>query len=211
MSETENPAAAQRSKGRPRGFDRVQALTRALDVFWRRGYEIASVSELCTAMGINPPSLYAAFGNKAKLFLEAVDFYESTYWGETWQALKSEADVHQAIADFFEAASHILLSPDAPCGCLVALAATNVSTESVEVSQAIGELRLLGKMNFVQRLERAVKEGQLPPDTDVASLGAALNTMLEGLSIQARDGLTVSEMSRLAAHAVRLLPRRPAH
>ncbi|MCY1254200.1 HTH-type transcriptional repressor ComR [compost metagenome] len=210
MSNTDPPTAAQRSKGRPRSFDRDQALTLALDVFWRRGYEIASVAELCTAMGINPPSLYAAFGNKTKLFLEAVDFYERTYWGETWRALESESDVHQAIAAFFEAASHILMSPDAPCGCLVALAATNVSPDSVEVSEAIGQLRQEGKGTFVKRLKRAVKEGQLPSGTDVKSLAAALNTMLEGMSIQARDGLTVTEMSRLAAHAVRLLPNRPS-
>lgn len=210
MLNTETPSTTQRSKGRPRGFDRDQALTRALDVFWHRGYELASVAELCTAMGINPPSLYAAFSNKAKLFLEAVDFYERTYWDATWNAMNTEPDVYQAIGDLFEASAHILLSPEAPCGCLVALAAVNVSPESVEVSEAIGQLRQQGKELFVKRLRRAVKEGQLPIRTDVKSLAAALNTMLEGMSIQARDGLSVDEMTRLAAHAVRLLPNRPS-
>ena len=70
------PVPPHRSKGRPRTFDRAAALNRALNVFWRRGYEPASISELCAAMEINPPSLYAAFGNKAQLFMEAVQHYE---------------------------------------------------------------------------------------------------------------------------------------
>lgn len=199
----------QNKGGRPRGFDRDQALTRALDVFWRRGYELAPVAELCSAMGINPPSLYAAFGNKSKLFLEAVEFYEHRYWDATWEALEVEPDIHQAVANFFDASARILLSPQAPCGCLVALAAVSVSDASVEVREAIDALRREGKALFVKRLKRAVKEGQLPAQTELKSLAGALNTMLEGLSIQARDGLSVPEMRRLAAHAVRLLPTHP--
>ena len=90
MSNAESPLTPPRSKGRLRGFDRDAALFRALDVFWRRGYEHASMVELCAAMGINPPSLYAAFGNKVKLFLEAMDFYERTYWDATWVGLEKE-------------------------------------------------------------------------------------------------------------------------
>lgn len=201
--------APSRTKGRPRNFDREEALSRALDVFWQRGYELASVAELCAAMEINPPSLYAAFGNKAKLFLEAVDFYELRYWDSTWAALEVGTDIHADIATFFDSAARILLSPNAPCGCLVALAAVNVSADSTEVRQAIDALRLEGKMLFAQRLKRAMKEGQLPETTDIKSLAAALNTMLEGMSIQARDGLTVPQLRRLGAHVVRLLPESP--
>ncbi|MGJ7489081.1 TetR/AcrR family transcriptional regulator [Variovorax sp. ZT4R33] len=211
MSNAGSPIQPPQNKGgRPRGFDRDQALTRALDVFWRSGYELASVAELCSAMAINPPSLYAAFGNKSKLFLEAVDFYEHRYWDATWEALEAEPDIHQAVADFFDASARILLSPQAPCGCLVALAAVSVSDASVEVREAIDALRREGKALFVKRLKRAVKDGQLPARTELKSLAGALNTMLEGMSIQARDGLSTSEMRRLAAHAVRLLPAHPS-
>jgi TetR/AcrR family transcriptional regulator, copper-responsive repressor len=179
-----------------------------LDVFWRLGYEHASVMELCTAMGINPPSLYAAFGNKAKLFLEAVDFYERTYWNATWARLEAEPDVYRAIEAFFKEAAGILLSPHAPCGCLVVLAAVNVSPESTDVFEAIKSLRQVSKRLFVQRLKQGVKDGQLPEKTDVRSLAATLCTMLEGMSIRARDGLAQSEMARIAAHAIRLLPPR---
>lgn len=199
-----------RHKGRPRSFDRDHALTQALDVFWHRGYELASVAELCAAMGINPPSLYAAFGNKAKLFVEAVDFYEHLYWNPAWLALNAEDDLHIAVRNFFDSAARILLSPQAPCGCLVVTAAASVSEDSVEVRAAINALRLEGKKSFEKRLTRAISEGQLPVETEVSSLADALNTMLEGMSIQARDGLTLAQMRRLAAHATRLLPPPPA-
>ncbi|SDO80186.1 transcriptional regulator, TetR family [Rhodoferax sp. OV413] len=206
-----SPPSPLRSKGRPRGFDRDEALTRALDVFWRRGYEPASVTELCTAMGINPPSLYAAFGNKAKLFLEAVDFYERTYWNATWADLEKATDVYRAIEAFFKAAAGILLSPQAPCGCLVVLAAINVSSDSTEVFDAIKSLRQVSKRLFLQRLKQGIKDGQLPAKTDVKSLAATFSTMLEGMSIQARDGLSPAELVRVGSHAVRLLPPRLTH
>ncbi|WP_028500357.1 TetR/AcrR family transcriptional regulator [Microvirgula aerodenitrificans] len=208
MFSPEQPKTPARNKGRPRGFDREQALIQALDVFWRRGYEPASINELCAAMGINPPSLYAAFGNKAKLFLEAVGFYERTYWDATWARMGEQPDIYHAIDEFFREAAGILLSPHAPCGCLVVLAAINVSPDSAEVSEAVATLRRDGRQLFVNRLKLAVGQGQLPADTDIKSLAAALNTMLEGMSIQARDGLTALAMTRLAAHAVRLLPDR---
>lgn len=208
MNGERSPALPPRTKGRPRAFDRDQALNQALDVFWRRGYELASVADLCTVMGINPPSLYSAFGNKAKLFLEAVDFYEARYWDATWQRLETCQDIHRGVAEFFDEAAHILLSPQAPCGCLVALAATNVSEESVEVRSAIDALRLEGKLAFAARLERAVKEGQLPLGADCTALAGGLNTMLEGMSIQARDGLSVAQMRAIGALAARLLPER---
>jgi Transcriptional regulator len=197
-----------RGKGRPRSFDREKALTRALDVFWQRGYEPASIAELCRAMEINPPSLYSAFGNKAGLFLEAVSFYEKTYWEDASQKLMTEPDIYRGFADYFMESARILLSPDSPCGCMVVLGAINVSDNAGEIVTAIKELRFATKDMFAKRLRRGIDDGQLPADTDVAALAGAFNTMLEGLSIQARDGLSLAEFERIAAHAARLLPDR---
>ena len=202
---------APRGKGRPRNFDREKALTQALDVFWRRGYEPASIAELCHAMEINPPSLYSAFGNKASLFLEAVDFYERTYWETPAKNLEADPDVYRAIDTFFREAARILLSPDSPCGCMVVLAAINVSEDAVEVINSIKELRLATKAMFASRIRRGIDDGQLAADTDVAALAGALNTMLEGLSIQARDGMSRDDLERIAGHTVRLLPDWAAH
>ena len=101
-----------RGKGRPRAFDRAQALHSALKIFWKQGYEPASVAELCKAMEINPPSLYATFGNKASLFLEALRHYEHTYWDAPAKHFLAEPDVYTAVANFFRESAQILLSPE---------------------------------------------------------------------------------------------------
>lgn len=198
---------AQRGKGRPRNFDRHQALVRALEVFWRRGYEPASIAELCQAMEIKPPSLYATFGNKAQLFIEAIHYYEAMYWEAPAQNFMAEPDLIRGVDTFFKESARILLSPDSPCGCMVVLAAINISDKEHEVIAAVRKLRLTSKQMFADRLHRAVQDGQLPAETDISALAGALNTMLEGLSIQARDDLSAAELTAIAALAVRLLPR----
>ena len=197
-----------RGKGRPRAFDRAQALHSALKIFWKQGYEPASVAELCKAMEINPPSLYATFGNKASLFLEALRHYEHIYWDAPAKHFLAEPDVYTAVANFFRESAQILLSPETPCGCMVVLAAINISENEKEIIESVRELRLATKKMFADRLRQAIQDGQIPPDTDVPALAGALNTLLEGLSIQARDGLFQSELKAIAAHAVRMLPLR---
>jgi AcrR family transcriptional regulator len=206
MKTSGESTASKKPKGRPRSFDRDKALLSALDIFWRKGYEPASVAELCEAMEINPPSLYSAFGNKAKLFLEAVSYYEKVYWKETWERLEEVEDIHQAIDNFFNESADILLSPSAPCGCMVVLAAINVSQESADVVQAVSVLRQEGKDLLDKRLRRAVREKQLPPDTNTVAMAAVLNTLLEGMSIEAKDGATLQSLKTIGQHAIRLLP-----
>ncbi|MFW0700131.1 TetR/AcrR family transcriptional regulator [Pantoea sp. R13S299] len=183
-------------------------MLKALDLFWRKGFEPASVAELCAAMEINPPSLYSAFGNKAKLFLEAVNYYETTYWKATWLRLEERDEIGEAIDCFFSEAADILLSPSAPCGCMVVLAAINVSAESTDVVRAVSVLRQEGKDLFEKRLTRAVQDKQLPADTNTVALAAVLNTLLEGMSIEAKDGATLQSLKLIAEHATRLLPIR---
>lgn len=195
-----------RSRGRPRSFDRGAALFKALAVFWKRGYELASVTELCRAMGINAPSLYAAFGSKAGLFLEAVAFYEEHYWAAPSRRFMEEKDFYLAVRRFFSEAAHILLSPDTPCGCMVVLAAVNISEQEEGVIHTVQQLRLATKNMFASKISQAVKEGQLPADTAIDTLAGALNTFLEGMSLQVRNGMGVEELEELAAYAVRMLP-----
>ena len=144
--------ASHQGKGRPRAFDRNEALKKALEVFWRQGYEPASVASLCSAMGINAPSLYASFGNKSALFIEALNYYEQTYWSRPAERFLEEPDIARAVENFFFEASEILLSPDTPCGCMVVLAAINISSEAREVSEAVQQLRFATKKMFADRL-----------------------------------------------------------
>lgn len=195
------------SKGRPRGFDREDALMKALTMFWYQGYEPTSIADLCAAIGIRPPSLYAAFGSKAELFVEAAHFYERMYWHDVWAQLKSGPDVFASISCFFEDAAEILLSDSAPCGCLVVLAAMNVSSSAPQVSEAAREIRQAGKRCFASRLRRAVTEGQMPADTDIDSLATMLNSLLAGMSVEAKDGVSLQLLRATVKHADRLLPR----
>lgn len=199
-----------RYKGRPREFDRSEALNVALRMFWQQGYEPASIAGLCEAMAIKPPSLYATFGNKAALFLEAVRHYEKTYWDEPGKRFMAEPDIRKGINDFFNEAAEILLSPSTPCGCMVVLAAVNISENEKEIISAIREMRMATKRMFSDRLRYAIKDGQIPADTDVPSLAGALNTLLEGMSLQARDDIFLSELKAIAGYAVKLLPAIPA-
>lgn len=208
MPVASHQALTHRGKGRPRAFDRAQALHRALEVFWRKGYAPASVAELCRVMEINPPSLYASFGNKASLFLEAVAYYEKRYWAAPAERFFAESDVYRAVENFFSEAAAILLSPQTPCGCMVVLAAINIAEDENVIIEAIRKLRHATRQMFADRLARAVQDGQIPSDTDIPSLAAVLNTLLEGLSLQARDGLAPADLKRIALHAVRLLPSR---
>ena len=197
---------ATRKKGRPRTFNRDVALARAMNVFWLRGYEPASIAELCAAMEINPPSLYAAFGNKAQLFLEAARHYKKLYWKPAWDRLSANSDIYEGMAGFFREAAGILTSQDAPCGCLIILAATNVSAEGQTVNEALKELREEGLDCFLTRIQRAIDERQLPPDTDAPAMAAAFNTMLDGMSLRARDGASRSELKRVGAIAMSMFP-----
>lgn len=203
-----NKSEEHRGKGRPRGFDREMALNTALNIFWQQGYEPASVAELCEKMGINPPSLYSTFGNKAALFMEAVRHYENTYWVEPAKRFMAEKNIYAAVENFFNESAEILLSPTRPCGCMVVLAAVNISENEQEIISFIRGLRMATKKMFADRLRIAIKDGQIPADTDVPALAGALNTLLEGMSLQAKDEIFLSELKAIASHAIKLLPLR---
>lgn len=206
MPKAKEIAAAPAHKGRPRAFDRDKALQCALNVFWQCGYEPASVAQLCAAMGINPPSLYAAFGNKAQLFLEAANYYEHAFWDDARANLETEPDVKAAITRFFLTAADILTSSSAPCGCLVVLAAINVSPESQPVIDALKVLRRSSREAFKKRLSRARVEGQLAPGIDIPGFAMTLHALIEGMSIQARDGASRAELTKIAKTVAALFP-----
>lgn len=141
------------------------------------------------------------------MFIEAVNYYERTYWKATWERLEETQDIREAIDNFFSEAADILLSPSAPCGCMVVLAAINVSTDSTDVVRAVSVLRQEGKDLFEKRLARAVQEKQLPQATNTAGLATVLNTLLEGMSIEAKDGAEPGSMHMIGEYAIRLLPQ----
>ncbi len=204
MTAKQSTTAAHR--GRPCTFNHDAALNAALDVFWKQGYEPATISELCAAMGINPPSLYAAFGNKAALFLEAARHYEAVYWAPAWQRLAASSSVVAGVERFFDDAADILTAPATPCGCMIVLAAVNTSDGADDVCNTLKTLRSQGVAHFRTLLGKGMASGELRPDTSVDVIAEVLKTLLDGLSIRAHDGASRQDLADIGAQAARMLP-----
>lgn len=185
-------------RGRPRGFDREEALRQALQVFWLRGYESATLTDLQAAMGgISAPSFYAAFGSKEKLFREAVGLYRTTVGGAMMRALTEQPTARASIEAMLRVAADSFCSPDSPRGCLLVLGTMNCTRASRTVQEHLRSIRLQAPKQIKRRLERGVVECDLPAGVDVRALASFYTTFLHGLSIQARDG--ASRKSLMAA------------
>ncbi|PXX54030.1 TetR family transcriptional regulator [Nocardia tenerifensis] len=183
-------------RGRPRAFDRTEALHRAMEVFWEHGYEGSSMSDLTTAMGINSPSLYAAFGGKAALFREAVELYGQTYGGYTARALREEPTARAAIEAMLRDNATAYTVEDKPHGCMVVLAGSTYTTRSESIRDLLVEKRRETTEDIRRRLDRGVTEGDLPGSVDTGALAYFYTTVLYGLSIQARDGASLAELTQ---------------
>jgi AcrR family transcriptional regulator len=194
MSATETP---DRRRGRPRQFDRAAALRRAMELFWERGYEGTSISELTRAIGINSPSLYGAFGSKEELFREAIALFDAHEGAVTERALRREPTARAAVEAMLRDNADMYADPANPSGCMAVVAATTWTPESEDLRAYLMALRQKPFELMRARLEQGVDAGELPPGTDVESLAHYYNTVLEGLSIQARDGA-----SRETMHAI---------
>lgn len=199
-------AKAGKARGRPRSFDRDVALERAMQVFWRQGYESTSISDLTDAMDINPPSLYAAFGDKEQLFLAAVERY-GCGMGQTPATILSEAPTARvAVERLLEKAAHEFTNRSHPPGCMVIMAATNCSADAAHIQAALAKRRQSSEANLRARIERGVAAGELPAGTDAGALARFYATVLEGMSIQARDGASRKSLLATAAAAMRAWP-----
>ncbi|WP_280391496.1 TetR/AcrR family transcriptional regulator [Nocardia brasiliensis] len=182
-------------RGRPRAFDRTDALRRAMEVFWEHGYEGASMNDLTTAMGINSPSLYAAFGCKEALFREAIDLYGQTEGGYTERALREEPTARAAIEAMLRDNAIAYTVEDKPHGCMIVLAGSTYTTRNESIRDFLVEKRRGTTGDIRKRLDRGVAEGDLAADTDTAALANFYTTVLYGLSIQARDGVPLKNLT----------------
>ena len=192
-----------RTRGRPRAFDREAALARATRLFWEKGYEATSISDLTEALGIGPTSLYAAFGSKEALYTEALRHYGETYDALVWSRFRAAATAREAIEAFLldSAASFTGCMADIPRGCMVTL-----SSVGSEGHAALGELihaaREVGRERLENRLRQAVAAGELPASTDVTALARFYQTVQSGMSVLARDGAGRAELEQVARLAM---------
>jgi len=194
--------------GRPREFDADLALDRALELFWRNGYEGASINEIADAMGVSKPSLYSAFGDKESLYLRALARYGERQRSVHARVLEAEPDARRAVESLLLSAVEALADPDKPSGCMVVSGTTSCTSPGVpeSVKHALVEALHGGGRAIEARLARAKRDGQLPASTDVTALAVYFNTVLAGLSVQARGQQCAHLLREIVAPAMRAWP-----
>lgn len=182
------PITKPRRGGRPLSFDRAAALKKAMMLFWRHGFETTSVADLTAAMGISPPSLYAAFGDKKRLFLEAVDLYMGGGPDRAAAMIAGAPSARAAAEGLLRTAAEVLTGEDTPPGCLVTSAAASASTAAADVQEALASIRRAVEAALRARIAVDIAAGVLPADADAATLAKLCLTLTQGMSTQARDG-----------------------
>lgn len=178
-----------------------------MHVFWRQGYEATSVNDLTRAMRINPPSLYAAFGDKEHLYLESLERYVRWRLESAAKWLDEEPTAKAAVARVLTEAASLFARSGAPRGSMLVLSATNCSAASLQ--SELAERRAGVKAILKARIDRGIRAGELPRGTDSAALAVFYTTVFQGMSIQARDGATRKSLLATAEAAMRAWPRSP--
>lgn len=186
-----------RKTGRPLTFDRDDVLQKAMLAFWASGYETTSISELTGAMGITAPSLYATFGNKQQLFIEAMHRYVGDR-AELERTMANATTARNAVTEMLRGAAMLYSGATTPPGCLLASAAATGSPGAVEVRDALARERAEVRAIITRRIEVDIAKGLLPRDTDATTLADLTLAVTQGMSVLARDG---ADRARLLAIA----------
>jgi AcrR family transcriptional regulator len=188
-------------RGRPRAFDRAEALQKAMLLFWEKGFQGAAMSELTAAMGINAPSLYACFGSKEGLYREAMALYESGDGAELAAAIAAAPKVREAIEIYLMRSAALFSRPDKPAGCMVVLSVVHAAGTSAEAGRALRDARTEMQGVLEARLRGALASGELSAG-DPAAIAAFYCTVQQGMSIRARDGASRAELEAVARGAM---------
>lgn len=199
--------ALQAPKGRPREFDLDEALAAALRVFWRNGYEAASMAELTAEMGITKPSLYAAFGNKEALFHKALDLYEREKLAYMTSAL--EAPTARGVAErLLLGALEIQMSSCDPKGCLGVISTAACGAEAEPIKAEVVKRRASSEAALIRRFEEAKAAGEFPDGLEPPALARYLFAIVQGLALQSGAGATCTELKQLVETSMMVWPTR---
>jgi AcrR family transcriptional regulator len=197
------PVACQR--GRPREFDPEEALAAALRVFWRRGYEAASLSELTEAMGITRPSLYAYFGNKEALFRKALDLYEREKLAYVQTALEAPT-AREVARRLLQGALEMQMSTCDPKGCLGVISSLSCGAEAESIRAEVVARRASSDAALARRFAKAKAEGDLPASVEPDALARYLIAIIQGLNVQAGNGASCNDLGKLVETAMAVWP-----
>lgn len=195
------------AKGRPREFCTDAALAAALRVFWSKGYEGASLTELTAAMGITRPSLYAAFGNKEELFRKALDLYEAEKLDYVGKAL-AEPTARAVAEHFMRGALENQTRKSEPHGCLGVISSVACGAEAESIRDEVLARGASAKRKLVERMQQARTDGDLPAHIDPEAITSYLYAVLQGMAVQAGAGATRTELEQLVETAMLVWPSR---
>lgn len=200
---------AARRRGRPPAFDRETVLSAARETFWTHGYEGASIADLTAAMGITPQSLYAAFNSKADLYRAALEQYRGL-GADTFSALGEPIDTVSAFERILRGSAAIFSAPGHPKGCMISTAVLNCASENEVIADHVAAMRRRSLDAFNARIERGIREGDIKAGTNPRALARFLGAIIQGMSVQARDGASHEELLDIAAHAIAEVARHSA-
>lgn len=199
-------AEPKKARGRPRSFDREAALNAAMEVFWTKGYEAASISDLTTAMGINPPSLYAAFGDKEKLFLATIEQYAAS---RSDQMCPEQPTAKDAIEVYLRFKADLLSGAGHPRGCMLMVAFFTAANASPGLNAVLSKKRAEAREHMRQRIKRGIAEGDVPEGADPGALADFYATITNGMAQMARDGATRKSLMATVDQAMAAFPAAP--
>jgi AcrR family transcriptional regulator len=191
--------------GRPRAFDIDRALDQAMHLFWRKGFLGTSLSDLTEAMGINRPSLYAAFGNKEALFRRTVERYFQGPAAYLQEALR-DATARAVVEHLLQGVVDLLTDPNLPRTCLWVHGALSCGGTSDPLQEEFVKQRAQGHADLRMRFKRAIADGDLPRGSDADALARFVQTVNFGLTVQATTGASRKELLRVVATALQAWP-----
>ncbi|QHC95613.1 TetR family transcriptional regulator [Pseudomonas sp. R84] len=192
--------------GRPRAFDRDDAVDQAMQLFWQHGYDSTSLSLLKAELGggISAPSFYAAFGSKEALFDECVQRYLATFAQVTECLWDESLPPRQAIETALRQSARMQCDDGHPKGCMVTLGVMSApSRENAHVAQALTHSRARTRAGIVACVERGVSEGLLADDTNAAAMATVFDSFLQGISILARDDTPIESIDAAITQVMR--------
>lgn len=198
-----------KARGRPRVFDPDDALDKALQIFWNRGYEGTSLAELTETLGVNKPSLYAAFGNKEELFMKALSKYATGPVAFVKDVI-NEPTARAVAQRFLYEAADFLTQTSHPKGCMIVQGALSGGESAEMVKQVLIQYRA-GYENFLtKRFEQAKQDGDLPRDANPQALAKYLATLHQGMSVQATSGASKEDLLAITDLALSAWPNASA-
>lgn len=181
-------------RGRPRSFDRDDALRRVMEVFWGKGYEGTQLNDLTAAIGVTPPSFYAAFGSKEAAFREAVDLYKATTGSVFMDGLNSDGTTRDSIRAMLTGSIDVAISAPGSAGCLLITGVLNCHPESDPLVDLLKSIRRENIARIEARLKRGREAGDVASDVDIPVLARFYSGMMQAISMQARDGMTREDL-----------------